>query len=414
MLYHRNCERRPILSTEVLSKPAKLLKSSTSIPSSRITSIDALRGLVMLLMLVDHARESFFMKYQVSDPMGLDSTSPDLFFTRLAAHFCAPVFVGLTGVAAWLYGQGEGRADTPAAHRAASAFLFKRGLFLIVLELTLVSFAWTFSFTPEIFYLQVIWAIGLSMIVLAAAVHLPRFWLVMLGAAIVLGHNLLDPIAVAPGEAGHVLWAMLHDRGMIDLPFGAQARTSYPLLPWFGVIMLGYALGPVFARHFAGAMRRHILFILGLASLAAFAVARFINIYGDPTPWEQGATPLLSVMSFLNVTKYPPSMDFLLLTLGGGLLLLAAFEKLPDWANCILSIFGSVPLFFYLFHLYALNLLNRAVQPVLGVDESGFYSVHHVWQIWAIAAALAVPSWFLCRWFARRKRASNQWWMRYL
>ena len=169
-----------------------------------IQSIDALRGLVMLLMLVDHAREFFFLHAQVSDPMDVNEVTPALYLSRLAAHLCAPVFVALTGLSAWLYGAQRSRADV-------SAFLFKRGLFLVVLELTLVSFAWTFALPPEKLYLQVIWVIGLSMIALAALVHLPRAVLVALGLAIVLGHNLVDPITVAPDEFGYIAWTILHE-----------------------------------------------------------------------------------------------------------------------------------------------------------------------------------------------------------
>jgi uncharacterized membrane protein len=178
--------------------------------AKRISSIDALRGLVILLMLVDHTREFFFMHVPVSDPMDVQTTPTALFFTRLSAHLCAPIFVALTGLAAWLYAASRGGAG------AASDFLLKRGLFLVVLELTLVNFAWGFDLTPDTMFLQVIWAIGLSMIALAALVHLPRSLLIVVGAALVLGHNLLDPITFTPNEPGYTVWAILHDRGFID------------------------------------------------------------------------------------------------------------------------------------------------------------------------------------------------------
>ena len=326
------------------------MPASAAIPSAqvrggarvgeRIRSIDALRGLVILLMLVDHAREFFFIHAQVSDPMNVETTSPALFFTRLSAHLCAPVFVALTGLGAWLYGNKQGQGGAAAA----SGFLLKRGLFLVALELTLVNFAWTFSFTPEIIYLQVIWAIGLSMIALAALVHLPRPALIAVGLVIVLGHNLLDPVTVAEGQAGHALWAVLHDRGFIDLPFGGQARTSYPLLPWIGVAALGYAVGPWFVGEQTARLRR--LVATGLGALILFAVLRTINLYGDPTPWTVQAEPVRTVMSVLNLTKYPPSADFLLLTLGVGALTLAGLEKAPSRLVGLLAVFGGAPLFF--------------------------------------------------------------------
>ena len=374
-------------------------------PSARIQSIDALRGLVILLMLVDHAREFFFIHAQVSDPMDVMATSPALFFTRLTAHLCAPVFVALTGLSAWLYASKKGGAA------AASAFLLKRGLFLIVLELTWVNFAWTFSLTPTTVFLQVIWVIGLSMIALAALVHLPRGLLIALGLVIVLGHNLLDPITVAQGAPGHVAWAILHDRGYIDLPWGGQARTSYPLLPWIGVIALGYGIGPWFAAE--GTRRRRRLIILGLAMLALFVVLRTLNLYGDQ-PWAMQADLLRTFMSVLNLTKYPPSADFLLATLGVGALLLAGLERAPRRLVGLLAVFGGAPLFFYLIHLYGLHLLNLAALVVFGANQGQAFSVPGVGWIWLLALAVAIPSWFVCRWFAGVKRRSSQGWMKYL
>ncbi|MNU92874.1 hypothetical protein D3C71_828030 [compost metagenome] len=379
--------------------------SSVATPSFRIQSIDALRGLVMLLMLVDHAREFFFIHAQVSDPMDVTATSPALFFTRLTAHLCAPVFVALTGLSAWLYASKKGGAP------AASAFLFKRGLFLIVLELTLVSFAWTFSLTPTTVFLQVIWVIGLSMIALAALVHLPRGLLIAVGLVIMLGHNLLDPITVAEGAPGHAVWAVLHDRGYIDLPWGGQARTSYPLLPWIGVIALGYGIGPWFAAE--GVTRRRRLVILGLAMLGLFVVLRTLNLYGDQ-PWAMQPDLLHTMMSVLNLTKYPPSADFLLTTLGVGALLLAGLERAPRRLVSLLAVFGGAPLFFYLIHLYGLHLLNLAALTLFGANHGEVFSLPNVGWIWLLALATAVPCGFACRWFAGVKRRSSRWWMKYL
>ncbi len=359
----------------------------------------------MLLMLVDHAREFFFIHAQVSDPMDVTATSPALFFTRLAAHLCAPIFVALTGLSAWLYASKKGGAP------AASAFLFKRGLFLIALELTLVSFAWTFSLTPTTVFLQVIWVIGLSMIALAALVHLPRGLLIALGLVIVLGHNLLDPITIAEGAPGHAVWAVLHDRGYIDLPWGGQARTSYPLLPWIGVIALGYGIGPWFAAE--GATRRRRLVMLGLSMLGLFVVLRTLNVYGDQ-PWTTQPDLLHTMMSVLNLTKYPPSADFLLTTLGVGALLLAGLERTPKRLVALLAVFGGAPLFFYLIHLYGLHLLNLAALAMFGPNQGEVFSLPNVGWIWLLALATAVPCGFACRWFAGVKRRSSQWWMKYL
>ena len=392
------------MSTVAVSAPAA--PQATAPSAARIRSIDALRGLVILLMLVDHVREFFFIHAQVSDPMDVVTTSPALFATRLAAHLCAPVFVALTGLGAWLYGAKAGGAG------AASGFLLKRGLFLVTLELTVVNFAWTFSLTPQTIFLQVIWAIGLSMIALAALVRLPRPALIAVGLVIVLGHNLLDPITIAAGQSGHALWAILHDRGYIDLPWGGQARTSYPLLPWIGVAALGYAIGPWFAGAQPARLRRLVL--LGLGMLALFAVLRAANAYGDPTPWAVQATPLPTLMSVFNLTKYPPSADFLLLTLGVGALILAGLERASERLVGVLAVFGGAPLFFYLLHLYALHLLYLAAFAVFGPTAGASFGVPSVGWLWLIAAVVATPCWFACRRFAALKRASGKPWMKYL
>lgn len=382
--------------------PLSTTPASATSPVGRIQSIDALRGLVMLLMMVDHVREFFFIHAQVADPMDVEATQPALFFTRLAAHLCAPVFVALTGLSAWLYCQRQGDA---------AGFLFKRGLFLVFLELTLVSFAWTFSLTPKVIYLQVIWAIGLSMIALAGLVRLPRAWLIAVGLVIVLGHNLLDPITIPQGQPGHALWAVLHDRGFIELPWGAKARTSYPLLPWIGVAALGYGIGPRFVRTWRE--RRNRLVLVGVAMLLLLVALRTLNLYGDAA-WSVGSSPLQTVMSWLNVTKYPPSADFLLLTLGIGALLLVALEKAPARLVGALAVLGGAPLFFYLIHLYGLHLLQLLARAAFGPNQGEAWALPGVWAIWLLAALAAIPCWLACRWFGPVKRASPWPWMRYL
>ncbi|MBW6526273.1 DUF1624 domain-containing protein [Sphingomonas sp. RHCKR7] len=365
---------------------------SRAVPRARLGSIDALRGLVMLLMLADHTREYFFLSAPVSDPMDLRAATPGLVAARLAAHLCAPVFIALAGVSAWLYGAVRPRAAT-------ARFLLERGLFLLLLELTLVSFAWSFSLAPTMIYLQVIWAIGWSMIALAGLLWLPRAALVAVAVALVAGHNLLDPVRLGAAHPFHPIWAMLHQRDLIALGGGVTARTSYPVLPWVGVIALGYAIGPWFRA--APERRRRALAVTGALLLLAFALLRVLNRYGEPVPWHPGATPLLTLLSLLNVTKYPPSLDFLLLTLGLGALLLAAFEeRAPGW----LAVLGGAPMFFYLLHLYALHLLSLAV---------GGRELPTIGQVWLLAAAVAPPLWWATRWFAGVKRRSASRWLRF-
>ncbi len=368
--------------------------------SRRIGSIDALRGLVMLLMLVDHVREFFYLHAQVRDPMDLAATPPDLFLTRTASHLCAPVFVLLTGLSACLYGQKHGR-------RSTAAFLLKRGLLLILLEVTLVSFAWAGSVRPSILYLQVIWVIGLCMVSLAGLLWLPRLALVAGALALMLGHNLLDGIAIRADEPGYVLWSILHQRGMIALPWGGLARTSYPLLPWIGVIAAGYALGPLFAGGVDPARRRARLLGLGAAALVGFLALRVLNGYGEPVPWQPGATPLATALSFVNLTKYPPSADFLLLTLGLDLGLLALFETLPQRLLGGLRVFGGAPLFFYLLHLALLRFLYDGAAALGLAGASGRVEAGSPLALWLIAAAVSLPLWLACRAMVRLKWAST-------
>ena len=377
--------------------------------TQRLQSIDALRGLVILFMLLDHVRETFFLHRQVSDPMVIDATDPSLFFSRTLAHLCAPVFVLLTGLSAWLYGEKyQGRGAT-------SAFLFKRGLFLVVLEFTLVNFAWTFQLPPSVIYLQVIWAIGVSMIALSLLVWLPRPGLLLLGAVIIAGHNLLDSLHFAPGSIMHVPWAILHDRGWLEISDNLRLRTSYPVLPWIGVIALGYGLGPWFARASNAGERQHRLLLVGTLALLGFVVLRMLNGYGE-APWSGQPTLTLTLMSFFNITKYPPSLLFLALTLGVGLLLLRRFERAGQarWISA-LAVFGAAPMFFYLLHLYALKLLYLASVALFGLNHGNYFGFDGIAAVWLSALLLAVALYLPVRWFAQLKaRRRDLAWLKYL
>ncbi|WP_200626116.1 DUF1624 domain-containing protein [Pseudomonas sp. LAM2023] len=377
--------------------------------TQRLQSIDALRGLVILFMLLDHVRETFFLHRQVSDPMAIDATEPALFFSRTLAHLCAPVFVLLTGLSAWLYGEKhQGRGDV-------SAFLFKRGLFLVVLEFTLVNFAWTFQLPPSVIYLQVIWAIGISMMVLSLLVWLPRGALIALGATLIAGHNLLDTVHFEVGSALHVPWAILHDRGWLELSDNLRLRTSYPVLPWLGVIALGYGLGPWFARHSDDTRRQQRLLLAGLAALLGFVALRLFNGYGE-APWSVYPALTQTLMSFFNITKYPPSLLFLALTLGCGLLLLRAFERAGQarWING-LAVFGAAPMFFYLLHLYVLKLLYLASVALYGRNQGDYFGFDGITAVWLGALLLAFSLYLPVRWFARLKaRRRDLAWLKYL
>ena len=378
--------------------------------SPRLTSIDQLRGTVIVLMLLDHVRETFYLHAQVADPMAVDQVEPALFVSRLLAHLCAPVFVLLTGLSAWLYGSGQAQGK-----RAAAAFLLKRGLFLVALEVLVVNLAWTLQFPPSVVYLQVIWAIGLSMIALAGLLWLPRGVLAVVALGLIAGHNLLDDVQVQGNGAWAVLWKVLHQRDWIELGQHLRLRTSYPVLPWIGVIALGYVLGPWFARGGDAVLRQKRLLWAGGGALLGFVVLRALNVYGD-APWQALGTAGQTLMSVLNVTKYPPSLLFLLLTLGIGLLVLRLYER-PALSRALapLASIGAAPMFFYLLHLYVLKLLYVLAEARWGHTHGGYFGVDHVATLWAITAVLALGLYWPTRAFARLKaRRRDIAWLRYL
>lgn len=389
---------------ELVQSKCQALRAGTGTVGRRIASIDVVRGIVMLLMTVDHVRETFFLQHQVRDPMDVASTDPGLFFTRLSAHFCAPLFVFLTGLSAWLYAHGAGRQRDP------TGFLLKRGLLLLVLEVTVVNFAWTGSLAPSVLYLQVMWAIGLSMLALALLHRLPPDTFALLGALIVAAHNLFDILRFDPGTAGAAIFTVLEQRGdLLEAPL--RVKVSYPVLAWIGVILLGYASGPLYGRTFAPENRRRWLAVAGANCLVVLLVLRGANVHGDPVPWAPQADFLHGLMSFLNFTKYPPSLDFLLLTLGLGLPVLAWMERFDNRLTRAVALFGGAPMFYYILHLYALLALQRLGAAALGVPR---VDVDHLWQVWLAAALLAALLYWPARRFARYKRESGLAWVRYL
>lgn len=371
--------------------------------SQRLQAIDALRGLVILIMMIDHVRETFYLHHQVPDPMNIEQTEASLFFSRILAHLCAPIFVVLTGLSAYLY---------QAKHnslRMTREFLLKRGLFLVLLELLVINFAWTGQFPPQVIYLQVIWAIGISMIALALLIGLPQKILWLMAVLIIFGHNLLDQLSSEQFAGFAPFWLILHERGWIEIGELLRLRTSYPVLPWIGVIVLGYALGSCLFQPSITVQQRNKR-ILGFAcsSLLLFFILRSINLYGD-LPWQTFPTALQSLMSFFNLTKYPPSLLFILWNLGVGLLLLLALEKVQHraWVRPLI-IFGSVPMFFYIVHLMLLKLLYLFAVAVWGQNHGDYFGVSQVASLWWIAIVLSIVLYPLMYWFSKFKHQNKQ------
>lgn len=353
--------------------------------SQRLQAIDALRGLVILIMMVDHVRETFYLHHQVPDPMVISETEGSLFFSRVLAHLCAPVFVVLTGLSAYLY---QAKNNSIAMTRE---FLLKRGLFLIGLEILIVNFAWTGKFPPDVIYLQVIWAIGFSMITLALLIGLPQKLLWGISLLIIFGHNLMDHISFAQGSVMNTIWLVLHERGWINFAEVLRVRTSYPVLPWIGVMTLGYCLGHVvFGKPKTTQQKNRMLFTFGLMGIALFFVLRGLNIYGDQA-WEMMPTWSETLMSFLNLTKYPPSLFFILWNVGIGLIILVLLQKIEtkNWVKPLI-IFGSVPMFFYIVHLFVLKALYVIAVSIWGHNYGDYYGVDHMATVWGIAVILSI------------------------
>lgn len=386
----------------------------------RITSIDFLRGLVMIIMALDHTRDFVHEGALVADPLSLTTPDPALFFTRWITHFCAPIFVFLAGTSAFLQGLRKTKKEL-------SAFLLKRGLWLMLVEVTLVTFGITFDITFSIFFLQVIWAIGISMALLGLVIWLPFKAMLAVGLIIVLGHNTLDFYeAKNPGNFG-AFYSLLHRQNFLPIGEGRILGILYPFLPWTGLMIMGYCFGRLFTLY-EGAARRNILLKLGAGIVLVFVALRFLNVYGDPSPWATQQTAGLSILSFINTTKYPPSLLFMCMTIGPGILFLAFAEKAKSVFAKVVTVYGKVPFFYYILHFYLIHgvaiiisLLSghsfaegsagapgipfKFVFPGEGLSLGGTYLV------WIGVVAVLYPA---CRWFSRYKQTHKQWWLSYL
>lgn len=392
---------------------------SDAVPAGRLRleSIDLLRGIIIVIMALDHVHD--FFGVPGANPVNLATTTVPLFFTRWVTHFCAPVFFLLTGTGAFL-------TLRRMSKRELSGFLLTRGLWLIVLEAVVMRFALQFNVDYQVTLLIVLWALGWAMIVLAGLIYLPTWALVAVGVAMVAGHNLLDGISATAFGALAPLWTVLHVPGFL-ITGPHTVFVTYPLVPWMGVTALGYALGQVYA--WDAGRRQAWLLRLGLALTVGFVVLRWLNVYGDPFPWSAQRSPLWTLVSFLNTQKYPPSLLFLLMTLGPALLLLRVFDVgTPRLLRPVLA-FGKVPLFFYVLHFYLIHLLAVAVCYVGYGDVGGMFrspDLGHFpftaptgWGlglpwIYAIWIGVALALYPLCRWYAGLKRRRRDRWLSYL
>src|SRR5579884_2851439 len=381
-------------------------------PATRLQPIDTVRGAVMILMALDHVRDFMHSAAFAFSPTDLTRTTAAIFFTRWVTHFCAPVFMFTAGLGAFLYARNRTRSQL-------ARFLWTRGLWLIVLELIVVHLALSFNFDYHFLVLNVLWALGWSMVALGALIHLPVRVLTILSVATICLHNALDRVQAAQLGALGPLWNLLHQIGAIQIG-GRTIVAAYPFIPWFAVMAAGYCCGPLFLLD--PDRRRRILVWLGAGLSVAFVAVRALNIYGDPAPWSK------TLLSFLNCQKYPPSLDFLLMTLGPALLVMGLLEGVMLRPGNPLVIFGRTPLFYFVIHLFVIH----AAAVLLGVvryGEAGWalttmpsmggpkfpadygYSLGVIYAIWICVVAAMYP---LCRWFAGVKRHRTDGWLSYL
>lgn len=346
--------------------------SSIKLVTKRIVSLDILKGLVMILMTLDHVRDYFHFDAFYYDPTDLTQTSTALFFTRFATHFCAPVFVLLAGTSAFLVGRRMNLNQL-------SIWLLKRGLWLILLEVTVIKFAWNFNATAPYIGLQVIWAIGAGMISLALFIRLPKYLSIGIALLMIFGHNLLDGFTPDVNEFFSFIWKLLHVQSHVV--FGDfMVKIAYPVIPWLGVMVMGYYMGELYRPEFDPKRRLKILVYSGISCLLLFVLLRSGNFYGDPVPWVKQSTSLFSLLSFLNVTKYPPSLLYLLITIGPSLVFLYIFERFDfSWLSPLITI-GRVPMFWYIVHLYVIHIVATIAAMLTGYHFSDMILSNFVTQ----------------------------------
>lgn len=384
--------------------------------TGRVGSVDVVRGLVMVLMALDHVRD-YFGVGNIS-PTDVQQASVALFLTRWITHVCAPSFVFLAGTSIFLQLQRKTKNEV-------ARLLLTRGAWLCLLELTAVHFLWTFNYHWSSQLLEVIWVIGLSMMVMAAIIYLPVWAVAVFGAALVLAHNAFDRLTVASfGDYGW-LWHLLHVQGFLtDDPAKLPILVAYPLIPWPGVMALGYAFGAVLMKN--AESRRRWLLRAGPLAILIFLILRFSNLYGDPRVWTPQASAVRTAMSFFNVAKYPPSLLFLLVTLGLSLLLMAAAERTQAKGRFaallkVFTVFGRVPFFYFLVHILVAHSLAIVAAFATGQNWRWFitepfqggvwagvppgygFSLPVVWLLWLLVVAICYP---LCRWYGDLKMRS--------
>ena len=384
----------------------------------------------MVIMALDHVRD-FFYKADLGkaadaamDPTNMQTTYPALFFTRWITHFCAPIFVFLAGTSVYLMCQRKSKKEV-------SLFLIKRGVWLVFVEVIIVTFAWTFNPFFNVIIFQVIWAIGVSMILLGLIVLLPYRVIFMLGLLIVAGHNIMDYPSVSSGLKGTVLSDLLYfsNFSFFELWQNHIVIIVYAFLPWTALMMLGYCFGKLYQQSADPTWRRKILIGIGTGLILLFIILRFTNFYGDPVPWSsQPRGTVYTFLSFLNLNKYPPSLLFLCMTIGPGILSLAFIEKVQNGVTKIMNVYGRVPMFYYILHFYIIHIIVVIVFYLQGFGTKDIipeglpfffkpnglgFGLLGVYIIWLLVVVLLYP---ICKKYDQYKTANvkEKKWLSYI
>lgn len=393
--------------------------------NKRIESIDIIRGIVMVLMALDHTRDFFHISANIDNPLNLSTTTTFLFFTRYITHFCAPIFVFLSGTSIYLQSLRKTK-------KQLSIFLITRGFWLIFAEFFIISLAWTFDPFYHVFILQVIWAIGICMLIMGILIFLPYKAILAIGLIIVLGHNLLD-FPEAASDFKHNFWVdLIHssNNGLYSYVPNHFIVIVYPFLSWLGLMMLGYCMGKIYAPNFSQTVRIKYLKITGLTLLILFVVLRFSNFYGDPHQWTIQKNNWFTFLSFLDVHKYPPSLLYMSITIGVALSLLAFIEKIKNSFTNFMMVFGRTAFFYYILHLYFLHLfvmilffmerthtLSEAINSMQKLPSLFNFpgEGYSLWVVYIIWIGLILTLYPLCKWYNRYKtNHKEKWWLSYL
>ncbi len=409
------------MATLTMGKWAHASSAATGLKRNRIESIDLLRGTVMIIMALDHVRDFFHRDVFFYEPTELDHTNVFLFFTRWITHYCAPVFVFLAGISGYLYG-------TKKSKRELAFYLFTRGLWLIVAELIIISFVSTFNPAYRMFSLQIMWSTGFSMIALSAIVYMKRPFILLMAVLLIAGHNLLDTVHVPGNGFSAMFWCFLHEPRYFY--FGnLTVSIQYPIIPWIGIITLGYYFGGLYNSMYDPEKRKKTLIYVGSAMIILFFILRIFNIYGDAALWSTQKNAAFTLLSFLKVTKYPPSLLYVLVTLGPAMIFLALTEKPLNKFTEKITVYGRVPFFYYVVHLFLIHLSALIAAAITGYNWSFMilttkvyrapdlkdygFNLPIVYLVWASLVLLLYPC---CKWFDnyKRKNQLNRPWLTYL